>query len=528
MARFRLAFCQIEILRKKRNVPELYESLNHLPETIEESYEMIFSEIAKDDWPLARAILLWICANDKLPGGAPIPVNTLCSMMSEESSDTTGANLKYTRDEVKEICGCLIDIVWYNDKNIPDRSDTDDESSDTDKESLLTKEGFYSARLAHYTVVEYLFSDRIRQGKAAYFALSEDDTIESFLGPVLETAVKTDVCSIAIDYWNGMESYCARAAWLAPFVWESKIVQTENFWTASTTIWLTNETYFKRMGTLLGRYWIDKSYIFFPYQRLDYRFKWQAFDFKDLQNLQRKLIVTITCLLLNSCWALARRLIVESHPRILSDTSVRAAGPLGSILVNSRIPYIEDHLCSAVEAVALTTVGLRNKPLRKAIEFMMYDVDITRVVLMCIGLHFHPCGHHACPMEEDGTKCYKIQLLQEYDSRRESTAYRLTPLQLAVLCWDYVATQVLLGGGNDPNGLGSVSGESVPIHIYEVDDSWGMASPLHILRHAGYALESIDGQLGIMEKRRAFRDKIEALLISYGGTEFVQLPSQEA
>lgn len=206
---------------------------------------MILLDIENDDWSLTRAILLWICANDKLPGEVPIPVNTLCSMMSREASDTTGVKLKFSLDSVKEICGCLITIVLYDVEYIFDESDTDDESS-------LIRGAFSSVRCAHYTVVEYLFSDRIKQGKAAYFALSEDDMINTFLETVLEIAVKTELESVVSEYWTGIQHYCARAAWLAPFVWESEIVHRERFWTASTKLWLTTEVYFKHMADVFG------------------------------------------------------------------------------------------------------------------------------------------------------------------------------------------------------------------------------------------------------------------------------------
>jgi len=205
-----LAFCQIEILLKKRLAPELYESLKHLPETIEDSYEMIFLDTERDDWLLIRAIFIWICANDELPGQKPIPFDTLCSMISRDSSNTTGAKLKYSLDDIKEICGCLITIAWHNDDNISGDPDTDDESSPTLR-------GFDSVRFAHHTVVEYIFSNRITQSKAAYFVLSKDDIIDTFLGTVLEVATKTEVECLVPEYWTGLEHYCARAAWLAPF-----------------------------------------------------------------------------------------------------------------------------------------------------------------------------------------------------------------------------------------------------------------------------------------------------------------------
>lgn len=263
----------------------------------------------------------------------------------------------------------------------------------------------------------------------------------------------------------------------------------------------------------------------FPDQRKDFLFEWEALGFRDLQNSQRTWTITIIHLLFNSRWVLAERLVVESNARILSDTPLYF--PPSSFLHDPRIPPKDRHFGSAIEALAIQCISFSYEPLRRAIDLMKYDMDTTRVVLLCIGLHFYPMQHGCCKTREDTDKCYMTQSLRDYDSRHELTTYRLTPLQLAVHCLDYFATKILLERGVDPNGLGLLNGESVPIHLYEVDDIWGTVSPLHILRHAGYAPEAIDGSLDMMEGREAFRDKIEALLISYGATDFVQLPSLE-
>jgi hypothetical protein len=534
MSRFRLASCHIEILLKRRTPPEiLYQSLKLLPETIYDSYETILTDIDKDDWPLTRAILLWIFANDKLPGQKPIPVNTLCSMISQASYDTNGAKLNYTLDDIKEICGCLITIVSYNYTGFSFNS----WPIDTAPCYRPVKGDFDSVRFAHYTVLEYLISDDIRKGKAAFFALSENGTIDTFLQTVLEIAVNTEVQSVVPEYWTGLEHYCARAAWLAPFVWESRIAQTERFWTASTDLWLTTQLYFQQMDDKFGistetrpipvpvtgnSTSFEIMLTLFPDTKNKWPIRWEIGRVKDSHDLRKTLSVTITCLLLNSCWTLAKRFITENNVRIHSDTPV-------SFFIRSNLSGFHKYLGSAFEALALSCIQLSKEPLREAINLMKYQAGMTRVVLTCIALHFNPCRgrQSCCEVEEDPDQCCVIQLLRDYSSRDEVMAYRLTPLQLAVHCWDYFATKTLLENGVDPNGLGSLSGESVPIHLYKVNDIWGMASPLNILRNAGYAPENIDDHLRMMEKRRTFRDKIETLLISYGSTDFVRQRSQE-
>ncbi|RDW74835.1 hypothetical protein BP6252_05977 [Coleophoma cylindrospora] len=506
---FRVALCHVEILLSKRTTLELYESLDRLPETLQDSYEMILLEIEKEEWPLARVILLWICANEKLPGHKPIPVNTICSMMILHSSDTTDKHLEYSVDDIKRICGCLITISYFENSIAG--------GSDTDNDRLATTRGFDAATCSDYTIVEYLFSDVIRQGKAAFFALSDEDTIVTFLGTILEIAVRTNLKLVVPEYWTGLGDYCVRAAWLAPFIWESRIVRIDRLWTDSTKLWLATESYFERMAQLFDDYLPDAS---FPKARGDFLCRWETLEDRSSQTLEEKLTIVITCLLLNSWVALARRLVIEHHPRILSGTPSYFSE--SSYCLGSQVPIKDKYLGSAIEALAVSSIGMDEEPQQSAIELINeYELDKTRTVLIYISLHFGPTGFCNCEESDfDVNRCPLTELLPNYDSHDEAITYRLTPLQLAVHCWDYAATKALLETGVDPDGLGCAFGEPVPIHIYEVDDGLSLASPLYIIRNADYAPEDIDGLINIMEKRRASRDKIEAVLISYGATYF--------
>jgi hypothetical protein len=104
--------------------------------------------------------------------------------------------------------------------------------------------------------------------------------------------------------------------------------------------------------------------------------------------------------------------------------------------------------------------------------------------------------------------------------------YEITPLQVAVHSWDYYATRVLLEAGADPNGIGVVGGKRAPFYVAPIDNCWTLASPLHIIRHAGFAFEEFDYKIRLKEVRESRLSYLEALLKSYGAVDFISPQSE--
>ncbi|KAK9771655.1 putative Fungal N-terminal domain-containing protein [Seiridium cardinale] len=499
---FRLAFCHVDIISRRRSVPEIYQSLESLPQTIEDTYETISLDIEKADWPLARVIFYWIFANDKLPGGTPIPVDTLLSLMSRSAPGFNGASPKYTKQDIHEICGCLITVA---------STMTSLWNCQPSRYSQFPNGNFESARCAHYTVVEYLFSDQIRQSKAAFFSLSEADTIDTFLGTVLDVASKITLDSLNPKYWATFEDYCARAAWLATFTWESYIVQRPELWSSLTRIWLSSPCYFQRIGEIYQASG-DPDFV---KRRSDFLIEYT--DVSNLPTVQELLARTFVSLVLNSSLVLAQRLLTENGTQVI-DTPVYFGLPL--LDTYSDMDPSQIFLGSAIEAIASTGTHAVAEPLKEVIPLLIGQVDKTRLALICIGTHFCP----QCPSFETDDCCKAIQPLLQYTETSETLTYSMTPLQLAVYCYDYGATKALLENGIEPNVLGARHGEPLPIHLYKIED-WGSASPLHIVKHAGYGLQMISKSLLFLKRRQFLGDKIKDLLIGYGARDFVRSPS---
>ncbi|KAF1951136.1 hypothetical protein CC80DRAFT_386702, partial [Byssothecium circinans] len=152
---FRWAVCQIDILQRKRREDEIRKALKELPETLDETYERILLEIPREDWQVARSALLWICAHDDLPFKMNIPSRCLVPAIVYK----TPSSHFYDLDALQEICGCLINVALSEFGTIEIKT----------------------VSLAHYTVREYLYSDRISRTLVSFFSLDDSVTIHEYL-----------------------------------------------------------------------------------------------------------------------------------------------------------------------------------------------------------------------------------------------------------------------------------------------------------------------------------------------------------
>lgn len=151
-SRFRWAVCQIDVLQRLGRQKDIKMAISNLPKTLDETYERIFQLIPEEDQQFVKLALIMICGNDDF---RPFPLmeNQLLEAVlfnlhsgdsDEEDDDYVGF---YTSDTLRDRCGCLISLTNNNDKTF--------------------------VALAHYTVREFLYSDRISRSSSATFALSD-------------------------------------------------------------------------------------------------------------------------------------------------------------------------------------------------------------------------------------------------------------------------------------------------------------------------------------------------------------------
>ncbi|KAK2806707.1 hypothetical protein FQN50_005701 [Emmonsiellopsis sp. PD_5] len=152
---FRWVICQMEVLRQCRNVKSLREKLNSLPKDLDTTYELILRSISDEDFPDVMTILKWLAFSRH-----PLSVEEISEVVTidlEANPPVFDVNKRYHDPwEILEMCSSL--VVF----------------------SLVTEA--YSGRekhilqFAHFSVKEYLLSDRISISPAHKYAINEIDS----------------------------------------------------------------------------------------------------------------------------------------------------------------------------------------------------------------------------------------------------------------------------------------------------------------------------------------------------------------
>ncbi|KAI1577402.1 vegetative incompatibility protein HET-E-1 [Pyrenophora tritici-repentis] len=149
---FRWAVCQLDTLGKCCNRAMLRKSLASLPRTLDQTYDRILSTISEEYSKYAMRILQWLTFSAR-----PLSVEEIAEVVAID----VARDPAFDRDEVLEdplevldICSSLVTIT----KNEADGR---------------LRPAQQIIALAHYSVQEYLVSDRIRQGSAKQYSMQE-------------------------------------------------------------------------------------------------------------------------------------------------------------------------------------------------------------------------------------------------------------------------------------------------------------------------------------------------------------------
>lgn len=148
---FRYVECQLNALRRARNRNQLDECLRSLPRDLDETYERILCSIDESYVDDVRRILTLLCFSIK-----PLTVNQLIHAHAVELGEPPRLDLEgrsYDQDGLIDICLGLVETQDYEDK--------------------ASKKAMSIARIAHFSVQEYLQSERIQRQKAKNFVLEK-------------------------------------------------------------------------------------------------------------------------------------------------------------------------------------------------------------------------------------------------------------------------------------------------------------------------------------------------------------------
>lgn len=190
--RFRWAACQLDRLKRLDSKPAVIRKcLATLPKTLDETYERIFLEIPEEEQSAVQQCLRWVNFHNKLFNDS-IPFNILLQAIEakehnakQEDNSTTYLN----KERLREMCGCLIHISQGQGFKIYCRGGV--------------KPKTQVVSFAHYTVKEFLESDRISKSSAAYFTLHGDNVHHDNWKSIMVAALDFRQPTIFNDYNDG-------------------------------------------------------------------------------------------------------------------------------------------------------------------------------------------------------------------------------------------------------------------------------------------------------------------------------------
>jgi len=146
--------CQLEALKKCLKINLIREALKNLPKTLDDTYERLFLEIDEAYQQEARNALLWLAFSER-----PLKLTELAEAIVIDPQTTPPFNPEQRFPDPQSVFHILSSLITISssEQKIPD------------DENIISA----TVTLAHFSVKEYLISERIYRSQAQHFAASD-------------------------------------------------------------------------------------------------------------------------------------------------------------------------------------------------------------------------------------------------------------------------------------------------------------------------------------------------------------------
>jgi ankyrin repeat domain-containing protein 50 len=187
----------------------LKKTLHSLPRSLDETYNRILMNIDPELIDDAKRVLTWLCFSLR-----PVTVHEIIDELMVELGENPGLNEDRHPQDPNDVVGICPGLISMSSRE-------DQPSLDSDDTSLDSNQAFQAplVRIAHFSVQEYLESDRIQSQTAAKFVL-HNRTANTELAKICITYLQNvrlsdldgfSLASYAAEYWyqhllNGDES----------------------------------------------------------------------------------------------------------------------------------------------------------------------------------------------------------------------------------------------------------------------------------------------------------------------------------
>ncbi|KAF2706267.1 HET-domain-containing protein, partial [Pleomassaria siparia CBS 279.74] len=149
---FRWAVCQLDILGECRTRATLRRSLATLPPTLDKTYDRILSAISETDSHYAVTILQWLTFSAR-----PLSLDEVAEIVAIDVEDKPKFDPEDVLEDPMDVLDIFSSLVTVTTNSV----------------TWELESGAPIVALAHYSVKEYLLSDRIRKGSAARYGMQE-------------------------------------------------------------------------------------------------------------------------------------------------------------------------------------------------------------------------------------------------------------------------------------------------------------------------------------------------------------------
>lgn len=158
--RFRWAVCQLDGLGNCLNLPMLRKALKSLPKTLDETYARVLCNIDEEHSENALKMLRWLTYSAR-----PLQIEEIAEVVAVDVEDDPRFDSERRFPEPRDIlimCSSLVTM-------------TAEETENPHAETIGEQVRGEHVRLAHFSVKEYLVSERIRAGPAIRYSIRAID-----------------------------------------------------------------------------------------------------------------------------------------------------------------------------------------------------------------------------------------------------------------------------------------------------------------------------------------------------------------
>ncbi|KAL1611933.1 hypothetical protein SLS60_000156 [Paraconiothyrium brasiliense] len=498
---FRWAVCQLDRLQRLKCERQIIRNtLATLPKTLDETYERIFMDIPKDEWSFARHALQWVCFHRDMYGdnhAMSLQILLAATELSTCNEAHQESDFEYDAERLRNMLGCLIDV---NEDNI--------------------------VLLAHYTVKEYLESQRISESAAGYFWTGQEAIIRDCARTILQEAQAIDwpekkaellfgddIGDTPDAFLQDLVVYCTVSSLMLLLTRQNAIASDELLLPLAVEFVNPTLDHFDDLSWICDEF--QNTVCFFSDQdhhfKGDHRFPvWlNQQDCVETKVLLHFLVMGSYC----DFPILADAFLNGKNVDIIAQNNVTfcmRVDHADELWILDGMYTFDGSLLEVMAQLSFISA----KPFVWLLDQCDKPMD-TGLLIASIG--FHGCFHD----EEHKDRCALRNSLGRH-ADPDATGYLITPLQIAVASRDIEGVTELLEAGADPNTTGDQNGVSFKTNsIFESFNELHGLSPLHICRtYTPLVMRDDHVSKQIHRYRENNAPAIEGLLLQHSAREF--------